>query len=123
MAIVANVGTLIRPLTQKDLQGGQAALPRNLYSHSDQTSQWQTSIPQGTGGTGWAGRAADVLRFAYPSSFTPGISLSGNSLLLTGQFTTPTQMGQGGDFGLTTIGDGTPDLARHNTLHLTTFLW
>ena len=116
MAIMANVGTLIKPLTLKDLQGGQASLPRNLYSHSDQTSQWQTSIPQGTGGTGWAGRAADVLRFAYPSSFTPGISLSGNSLLLTGQFTTPTQMGQGGDFGLATIGGGTDDLARQTAL-------
>lgn len=116
MAIMANVGTLIKPVTQKDLQSGQAQLPRNLYSHSDQTSQWQTSIPQGTGGTGWAGRAADVLRFAYPSSFTPGISLSGNSLLLTGQFTTPTQLGQGGDFGLATIGGGTDDLARQTAL-------
>ena len=116
MALVANVGTLIKPVTQKDLQSGQAQLPRNLYSHSDQTSQWQTSIPQSTSGTGWAGRAADVLRFAYPSSFTPGISLAGNSLLLTGQFTTPTQLGQGGDFGLATIGDGTDDLARQTAL-------
>ena len=116
MALMANVGTLIKPVTQKDLQSGQAQLPRNLYSHSDQTSQWQTSIPQSTSGTGWAGRAADVLRFAYPSSFTPGISLAGNSLLLTGQFTTPTQLGQGGDFGLATIGDGTDDLARQTAL-------
>ena len=116
MAIMANVGTLIRPVTQKELQSGLAPLPRNLYSHSDQTSQWQTSVPQGTSGTGWAGRAADVLRFAYPSSFTPGISLSGNSLLLTGQYTTPTQLGQGGDFGLATIGGGTDDMARQTAL-------
>ena len=67
-------------------------------------------------GHGWAGRAADVLRLAYPSVFTPGISLSGNSLLLTGQFTTPTQMGQVGAFGLATIGDRTDDLARQTAL-------
>ena len=30
-------------------------LPRNLYSHSDQTQQWQSSDPNG-GGTGWGGR-------------------------------------------------------------------
>jgi uncharacterized protein (DUF1501 family) len=116
LAVVANVGTLIKPVTRQDILGGQAALPRNLYSHSDQTTQWQTSVPQETVGTGWAGRVADVLRNTYPSAFTPGISLAGNSQLLNGQFTTPTQIGQGGDFGLATIGGGTADLARQTAL-------
>ena len=35
-------------------------LPRNLYSHSDQTQQWQSSDPNG-GGTGWGGRINDLI--------------------------------------------------------------
>lgn len=116
LAIVANVGTLIKPVTQQDINGGKASLPRNLYSHSDQTTQWQTSVPQESIGTGWAGRVADVLRNTYPSTFTPGISLAGNAQLLNGQFTTPTQIGQGGDFGLATIGSSAADLARQTAL-------
>src|SRR6187551_372065 len=39
-AMVFNVGTLVQPTTKANLSS--ATLPRNLYSHSDQTSQWQT---------------------------------------------------------------------------------
>ncbi len=49
-AAVFNVGTLVRPVTKAELS--EAPLPRNLYSHSDQTQQWQTSDPMG-GATGW----------------------------------------------------------------------
>jgi uncharacterized protein (DUF1501 family) len=59
MASLANVGTLVRPVTKATLSSSE--VPRNLYSHSDQTQQWQTSNPSGIGGTGWGGRAADVL--------------------------------------------------------------
>ena len=41
-------------------RSNNSSLPRNLYSHSDQTQQWQSSDPNG-GGTGWGGRINDVI--------------------------------------------------------------
>jgi hypothetical protein len=61
LAVVANTGSLVQPLTRSQYQGSQAPIPLNLFSHSDQQLQWQTSIAQGNSPTGWAGRAADYL--------------------------------------------------------------
>ena len=46
-AVLFNVGTLVRPTTRATLNG--TPLPRNLYSHSDQVQQMQTSDPNGHG--------------------------------------------------------------------------
>lgn len=43
LAVVANVGTLIQPLTKAQFAAGQAGAPRNLFSHADQQLQWQTT--------------------------------------------------------------------------------
>ncbi len=115
MAMLANVGTLVRPVTKAMLSSSE--VPRNLYSHSDQTQQWQTSNPLGTGGTGWGGRAADALSRSYPSLFTPAISVAGNSLFLTGQTTTPANISGGSAFGLDTIDESqADDVARRVAL-------
>jgi uncharacterized protein (DUF1501 family) len=61
LAVVANVGSLVQPLTRAQYQAQQTPLPLNLFSHSDQQLQWQSSIAQGNSPTGWAGRAADYI--------------------------------------------------------------
>src|SRR5271168_771845 len=61
LAVVANVGALVQPLTRAQYQNLQAPIPLNLFSHADQQGQWQTSIAQGISPTGWAGRAADYI--------------------------------------------------------------
>ena len=52
LSVVCNVGPLVQPLTREDYQGG-APRPYQLFSHSDQVAQWQTSIadrvPDGLG--------------------------------------------------------------------------
>lgn len=61
-AFIANVGTLLQPgIRRQQVLEGTVPLPSGLYSHSDQVEQWQTSLPQSRGATGWAGRMADVL--------------------------------------------------------------
>ena len=90
-ALVSNVGTLIQPVTKAQYLAESAALPRALYSHSDQIDQWQTSVPQGmTQLSGWAGRAADVLHSSVndTNSIAMNISLAGNSLWQVGNATT-----------------------------------
>jgi uncharacterized protein (DUF1501 family) len=50
------------PLTKAALNARSVPVPSNLYSHSDQQSQWQSSISDGSGRTGWAGRIGDLLQ-------------------------------------------------------------
>ena len=46
LAIVNNVGTLVEPTTLAQFQSGSVNLPLGLFSHSDQSMHWQTSIPE-----------------------------------------------------------------------------
>jgi uncharacterized protein (DUF1501 family) len=96
LAIMANVGMLVRPTTRQQYQAG-AQVPSNLFSHSDQTSQWQTAMPQG-GTTGWGGRIADKLTqygINQPSTFPLGVSVSGGAQLLNGVTTKPATVSPG----------------------------
>ena len=91
LAVVANTGSLVQPLTRSQYQGSQAPIPLNLFSHSDQQLQWQTSIAQGNSPTGWAGRAADYLNTqkVNSSNFPAFLSVAGNSLEGQGVATQP----------------------------------
>jgi uncharacterized protein (DUF1501 family) len=94
MAVVANVGTLLQPLTKSQYAAGVTGAPKNLFSHADQQQQWQTT-PGGI--TGWGGRAADLLQVLNaPSTFPTGVSLAGNAMFLSGQTTTPATIANGG---------------------------
>lgn len=88
-AFIANIGTLIQPVTKAQYLAESVPLPRALYSHSDQIDQWQTSVPQGLSQlSGWGGRAADVLHSTSNSGQTAmNISLAGNNLFQVGNTT------------------------------------
>ena len=71
-------GSLVQPLTRAQYQAQQAPLPSNLFSHSDQQLQWQTSVAQGHSPTGWAGRVADYIAAQnINSSHVSGVLLGG----------------------------------------------
>src|SRR5947207_1264679 len=107
-AAVFNVGTLFQPVTRATLDN--VPVPRNLYSHSDQTQQWQTSDPNGGGGTGWGGRVNDV---ANPTAVLPGITVNGgNALFLSGTTTKGLNFSNPDSFGLSTFGDDNAMMAR-----------
>jgi uncharacterized protein (DUF1501 family) len=85
-AFIANVGTLIQPVTKAQYNAGSVSLPLGLFSHSDQQEQWQTSVPQSRAGTGWAGRLADLLQSLNSNQkVSMNISLSGNNVFQSGQ--------------------------------------
>lgn len=116
MAVLANTGMLVRPVTRDELRARTAALPRNLYSHSDQTQQWQSSNPLGAAGTGWGGRALDTLRGSEVPLLPPAISVAGNSLFLAGQSTFPANL-SGNNFGLEGVNESSrPEKARLDAL-------
>ncbi|MTV41173.1 DUF1501 domain-containing protein [Duganella radicis] len=83
-AIVANVGTLIRPTTLAQYNAGAVPLPPRLFSHSDQQALWQSPQASSSGDFGWGGRLADIIAASTSSAFT-AVSTSGNALFLSGR--------------------------------------
>ncbi|MBS1818792.1 MAG: DUF1501 domain-containing protein [Acidobacteria bacterium] len=113
-AAVFNVGTLFQPVTKSTLD--TSPLPRNLYSHSDQTQQWQSADPNG-GGTGWGGRLNDHALLHNTGALPPGITVNGgNALFLAGQTTRGLNFSNAGSYGLSTFGDSTSMAARLTSL-------
>jgi len=61
VAAVFNTGTLLYPITKSQYTAKTVPTPPQLFSHSDQVTHWQTSIPDQPPRTGWGGRVADRL--------------------------------------------------------------
>ena len=117
MAIAANVGMLVRPLTREQYQNRTEPIPGNLFSHSDQILQWQTAPPNNLPGTGWGGRAADIVQALNASaSFPTGISVAGSSTLLVGQNTQPATLSPGSNSLLEGSNSSEPSQARDSAV-------
>jgi uncharacterized protein (DUF1501 family) len=85
LAVLANVGTLIMPITKAQYVAKSVPTPVNLYSHNDQQSEWQAGRAEGAR-TGWGGQFADALAGANGSnSLFTAISVAGNAVFLSGQ--------------------------------------
>lgn len=68
LAILFNTGTLIYPLTRALYLSSPGKRPPQLFSHADQVTHWQTSIPDQPALTGWGGRCADLLQAVQPDA-------------------------------------------------------
>jgi uncharacterized protein (DUF1501 family) len=107
LALVANVGPLVAPVTRAEYLAGTAALPPQLFSHSDQTVHWQTSLPDQPARTGWGGRAADLLSSLNTGSqVSMSMSLAGNNTFQIGNAVTQYQVSPDGSVGLGWYYDG-----------------
>jgi uncharacterized protein (DUF1501 family) len=90
LAVLANAGVLIQPVTRAQYLARTTPLPLNLFSHSDQQSEWQTGIPGTTATTGWAGRAADKIKPLNGSAQFPAVlSVAGSAIFCNGAQTSP----------------------------------
>jgi uncharacterized protein (DUF1501 family) len=61
LALVANTGPLVVPLTKTEYNNKTKPRPQNLYSHSDQQVSWMNSTASGYAATGIGGRIADLV--------------------------------------------------------------
>jgi uncharacterized protein (DUF1501 family) len=98
LAILPNVGPLIRPITKATFN--TTAKPPKLFSHNDQQSTWQAMAPEGAR-VGWGGRMADLLVDAAnngnaSSPIFTAISSSGTNVFLAGNKVRQYQVGSGG---------------------------
>ena len=101
LAFMANVGTLVEPTNLQQYRSRSVRLPLGLFSHSDQATHWQTSLPDQRTSVGWAGRMADIL---YGMNSNPNISmnisLAGNNVFQSGMNTFHYSISQNGSRGL-----------------------
>ena len=95
MAVLLNIGTLVQPTTKAQYSARSVPLPPKLFSHNDQQSYWQSSLPEGAR-TGWGGRLGDLFAAGNGNATFTCISVSGNAVYLTGQSAVQYQVGAGG---------------------------
>ncbi len=121
LAVLANVGTLLRPTTLADYRAGRNTPPQ-LFSHSDQIFQWQSSIADKPFETGWGGRLADLLDAQNSNNqISMSISMNGNNSFQRGRSVGQFTMNASGASGIV-VGSLTAPIApaligtRINTL-------
>ena len=88
VAVLANVGMLIEPVTREQYERRSVEIPKQLFSHNDQQSSWQAGAAEGAQ-SGWGGRLADMVRGMNGTKtvFT-AISAAGNAVYLSGEHIT-----------------------------------
>lgn len=93
LALLANTGPLIRPITRSQYLAKSIPVPTNLFSHSDQQNEWQTSGPNSLGVVGWGGRIADAMQYANGTAQYPlMVSTAGASVFTNGKQTQPVNL-------------------------------
>jgi uncharacterized protein (DUF1501 family) len=118
LAVVANVGTLVQPLTQAQYLSTTTVKPESLFSHIDQQHQWQASISSTSdSNSGWGGRLTDQLASLNAnSSVPPMISTGGNNLFVTGAASQALVIPTSGSFGLNGFSSSSADSVRRSAL-------
>jgi uncharacterized protein (DUF1501 family) len=108
LAYLFNAGTLVYPITRAQYLAGSQQTPPQLFSHADQVTQWQTSIPDQPPTTGWGGRVADLLNSVQPNSpISLLVTLNGANTFEVGNITSPYSVSTSGAVSLTLPGTGT----------------
>jgi uncharacterized protein (DUF1501 family) len=115
LALLANVGSLTQPTTKAQYTAG--IRPENLYSHSDQQTQWQTSVAHGGSPTGWGGRVADVIAPRAGGTFPVITSTAGVTIYVTGNASRPLSVPTSGSFGLSGFANNAAGNARRTALN------
>jgi len=79
LAFISNVGTLVTTGVSRANFNTlpSASKPPQLFSHSDQQTQWQSSLPNQPFTRGWGGRIADLLQGLNAGDLSMSVSLAG----------------------------------------------
>ncbi len=80
LAVIANVGTLVRPVTKVEVENG-APVPNQLFAHNTQRDLWMTANAAQAEKSGWAARLADIFD---PTQELFNITVGGKNLMQRG---------------------------------------
>ncbi|MFC5049570.1 DUF1501 domain-containing protein [Rubritalea spongiae] len=83
-SFICNVGTLAEPTHQNSYS--TSSLPKQLFSHSDQVTQWMSSIADKPYTSGWGARVADLYNDTWnlQSQTSMLITAAGNNQFMNG---------------------------------------
>jgi len=116
LAVIANSGTLLKPMT-KAQYNSPGYRPPNLFSHSDQQDQYCGLLMNAPVRTGWAGRMSDRLVSANTGALIPSaVSVSGSQLFTAGASTAPLVIPQNGGVSVAGQAADTVSTARYNAM-------
>ena len=106
LCFVNNIGTLRAPTTKDAFYNEEVPLPLGLFSHSDQSNQWQTAIPSERQIKGWAGRISDLLLDSNPNQkISMNISFNGTNTFQSSNGNVEFTVSNYGVTGLTGYGE------------------
>ena len=103
LAILANAGPLVAPMTKAAVPGQHVPRPRALGSHNDQQSTWQALGPEGVK-VGWGGHLGDLVASSNANAAFTSITVSGNAVFSAGDTVFQYQVG----------GDGAVQIGGHH---------
>jgi uncharacterized protein (DUF1501 family) len=95
LAILANAGPLVAPMTKAQFQANSVPRPRALGSHNDQQSTWQALGPEGVK-VGWGGHLGDLVASGNANAAFTSITVSGNAVFSAGDTVFQYQVGGNG---------------------------
>lgn len=102
IAVMANVGPLVTPTTRAQYLARSVSVPSNLFSHSDQQNEWQTSAKNSQSVVGWGGKIADAMQYANAGSqYPPAVSTAGSAVFTAGNVTAPVNITAGSSSSVT----------------------
>ena len=99
MGVLLNVGTLVQPTTKAQYTSKSGRLPPKLFSHNDQQSVWQSSMPEGST-SGWGGRMGDLFESSNTNATFTCINVSSNAVFLSGRSAVQYQVTSNGSVAL-----------------------
>ena len=116
LAVIANAGTLVAPITKADYQANKNR-PPNLFSHADQQEAYCGLLNSSPVRTGWGGRMSDKLVTANAGNLIPAaVSVSGSQLFTVGSTTAPLVVPQNGGVAVSGQAADAVSTARFNAL-------
>lgn len=83
LAVVSNVGVLVRPVTKADYERN-LHLPPQLFSHDDMQESWATCTPGSLTKEGWGGRFADLLQASSAGPMPIGVATGASGVFFKG---------------------------------------
>jgi uncharacterized protein (DUF1501 family) len=99
---VLNIGPLLQPTTKAQYSARSVPLPPKLFSHNDQQSVWQSSLPEGAT-SGWGGRMGDLFESGNGKSTFTCVNVSGNAVFMSGSSAVQYQVSTSGSVALNAL--------------------
>jgi len=100
-AFLANVGSLVHPVSRSQYLSRSVPLPPGLYGHDSSQVDWQSSLPERGFHTGWGGRVADLTQVLNENRrVSMSLSMAGQNFFQVGRNVTQYSVNLNGGLNL-----------------------